>query len=109
MAALAGPGGAAVHVCGSTSGVAAQLADFVVRLAAAAVGRHGKFTVALSGGSLPAVLARDLRKRAAEAHLDKWDVWYADEWVRRGAELLRPGTLTWPDRTLRVRPSNLDE
>ncbi|KAI9029451.1 glucosamine-6-phosphate isomerases/6-phosphogluconolactonase-domain-containing protein [Hyaloraphidium curvatum] len=73
------PGGRAVHVCATTSAVAAQLGDLVARLAGDAVRRHGKFTIALSGGSLPAVLARDLKKRAADVHADKWEVWYADE------------------------------
>jgi 6-phosphogluconolactonase len=80
-----------IHVCPSTSAVAWQLGDFTLRLAAESVARHGRFTVALSGGSLPAVLAKDLKKRAErgqEMQLDKWEIWYADELVETGLEWL---------------------
>lgn len=85
MASLFTPGSLAVHVGSSSSAVAAQVGDFCARLASEAVARHGKFSVALSGGSLPAVLAKDLKKLAANSNVDlqleKWDIWYADEWV----------------------------
>jgi len=53
------------------------LADFVVKAQKEAIEKKGKFTLALSGGSLPKQLSA-LAKRSG-VKWDKWQVFYADE------------------------------
>lgn len=66
----------------SPAALAEELGRFIVAAVVAALARHGKFVVALSGGSLPKVLGQALAAAVAagaELHTDKWHVFYADE------------------------------
>ncbi|KAL9939230.1 hypothetical protein V8E36_002043 [Tilletia maclaganii] len=57
-----------------------SLADFVIKAQDEAIQRRDKFTLALSGGSLPKVLAKYLVNRTDEkVRWDKWQVFFADE------------------------------
>jgi len=53
------------------------LADFIFEAQQKALGKNGRFTIALSGGSLPKQLAGLIEK--PEIKWDKWQVFYADE------------------------------
>eukprot|EP00756_Hemistasia_phaeocysticola_P020547 Hpha_TRINITY_DN15724_c5_g4::TRINITY_DN15724_c5_g4_i1::g.40343::m.40343/K01057/PGLS, pgl, devB; 6-phosphogluconolactonase len=66
-----------VVVSDSKAAVAAELSGFVLSAAAEAIAARGRFTVALSGGSLPSILAEGLAQ--AESQWDKWHVLFADE------------------------------
>ena len=64
----------------SSDELSSKLADFVIRIQNEALERRGKFTIALSGGSLPTILARHLVGRSDNAvKWDKWQVFFADE------------------------------
>uniref|UniRef100_A0A7S0G690 Glucosamine/galactosamine-6-phosphate isomerase domain-containing protein n=1 Tax=Rhodosorus marinus TaxID=101924 RepID=A0A7S0G690_9RHOD len=58
-----------------------QLAEFVIQKAAEAKKEKGKFVVALSGGSLPKTLAKDLvtDDYKIRAEFSSWHVYFADE------------------------------
>lgn len=60
-----------------TSALQHSLANFVIKAQTDAVAKRGVFTIALSGGSLPA----QLEKLASfpDIHWDKWQVFFADE------------------------------
>jgi 6-phosphogluconolactonase len=54
------------------------LGEFVARLSANAVKARERFTVGLSGGSLPKLLADGLRDRQ-DVEWDAWEVFFCDE------------------------------
>jgi len=62
----------------STAEVSSALAAFVSRTSDQAIKAHGRFTVALSGGSLPKILAAALKSRQ-DVDWSRWHVFYADE------------------------------
>lgn len=71
-----------VIVPASAAVLAEEIGSFIVAAVIASLARHGKFVVALSGGSLPKVLGQALQAAVtsgAELHTDKWHVFYADE------------------------------
>lgn len=51
-----------------------RLAEYVIKLQNAAIERRGKFLLAVSGGSLPSMLAKNLVNRQDNAV--RWDKWY---------------------------------
>ena len=57
------------------------MAGYVSRLAAEAAAETGQFTVALSGGSLPKLLAKDLVSQPNRSRINwaSWHVFWADE------------------------------
>lgn len=68
----------------STDALAQQLRHYVLRAQAAGLSRHDTFRVAVSGGSLPTVLARALLAPGNGSpedtpQFDKWHVFFADE------------------------------
>lgn len=68
----------------STNELAQQLRPYVLRAQNAALARHDTFRVAVSGGSLPTVLARALLEPSNGTPEDtpqfaKWDIFFADE------------------------------
>ncbi|KAJ3119417.1 6-phosphogluconolactonase [Nowakowskiella sp. JEL0407] len=67
-----------VFVFESNSHVSTALNSFVEKLSLAAIASHGRFTVALSGGSLPSILAQEL-KNNTKIDFSRWHVFYADE------------------------------
>lgn len=68
----------------TTDEVAARLRKYVLKCQKAAFSRHGKFMVAVSGGSLPATLSKALLA-PDDGTLDdkpqfsKWEIFFADE------------------------------
>ncbi|KAG5460432.1 MAG: 6-phosphogluconolactonase, partial [Olpidium bornovanus] len=71
---------ASVHVFPSSGeSLAEALEAYVARVSAEAVARHGVFTVALSGGSLPKLLGAALRRRSRRVQYERWHVFFADE------------------------------
>lgn len=78
MAAL--PPSVSAHA--SAAALADALGRYVAAAVAAALQRHGRFVVALSGGSLPKTLAQALQAAARAGlalHTERWHVFYADE------------------------------
>ena len=62
--------------------LAADIGKFIVTAVLAALARHGKFVVALSGGSLPKILSLALQSAVdsgSDLRTDQWHVFYADE------------------------------
>ncbi|CAG8766981.1 32808_t:CDS:2, partial [Racocetra persica] len=55
-----------------------SLADLVVGLSEESIKSRGRFTVSISGGSLPKLLAADLKNRKG-VEWDKWEVFFCDE------------------------------
>ncbi|KXN66316.1 nagb/rpia/CoA transferase-like protein, partial [Conidiobolus coronatus NRRL 28638] len=62
----------------NTSEVSKALADYVIKAAEEAIQKHDRFTVAISGGSLPKTLAAGL-KDSTKVDWSKWFVFFADE------------------------------
>lgn len=68
----------------STDALAKQLRSYVLRAQATALNRHDTFRVAVSGGSLPAILAEALLASGNGSaddtpQFDKWHIFFADE------------------------------
>ncbi|CAG8447683.1 28627_t:CDS:2 [Dentiscutata erythropus] len=55
-----------------------SLADLVTKLSAESIEARDRFTVGISGGSLPKLLAADLKHRK-DVKWDKWEVFFCDE------------------------------
>ncbi|KAJ1924445.1 suppressor of los1-1 [Tieghemiomyces parasiticus] len=68
-----------VYAFPTVNDVSASLRDFVLRAQDEALAKHDRFTIALSGGSLPATLARGLLEHQTAFQWSKWHVFYADE------------------------------
>ena len=67
-----------VYVFESKEDISSYLVDIISPISKYAITHHDKFTVAVSGGSLPAILGAGL-KNAKDVQFDKWHVYYADE------------------------------
>jgi len=61
----------------SSDKLISSLADFIIKAQADSIEKKGRFTVALSGGSLPKMLKGLIGKSGIK--WDKWQVYYADE------------------------------
>lgn len=75
---------AGVRVFDTPDALSAALGAYVADAASAAVAARGAFVIALSGGSLPKLLAAALETAAgsgAALHTEAWHVFYADERV----------------------------
>jgi 6-phosphogluconolactonase len=81
-----------VYVDADKAGVGARLGAFVAAESARAIADHGRFVVAISGGSLPKILAAGLFSDAGAdgggsggladtVAWDKWHIFFADERV----------------------------
>ncbi|KAI9659690.1 MAG: suppressor of los1-1 [Trizodia sp. TS-e1964] len=74
-----------LYVFKDVSYLAKQLRSYVIHCQNAGLERHGKFQVAISGGSLPATLAQALLASARPndssdtIHWSKWQIFFADE------------------------------
>lgn len=62
----------------TTDALSGALNDFVAQSSKAAIADHGAFTVAVSGGSLPKLLSKDLAQNM-QVDFSKWHVFWADE------------------------------
>ncbi|CAG8687073.1 13906_t:CDS:2, partial [Cetraspora pellucida] len=58
--------------------LSASLADLVVELSKESIKSRDRFTIGLSGGSLPKLLGADLKNRKG-VEWDKWEVFFCDE------------------------------
>ncbi|RHZ43828.1 6-phosphogluconolactonase [Aspergillus thermomutatus] len=68
----------------NTDALAQQLRAYVLRCQNSAIDRHNTFRVAVSGGSLPAILTKALLAHPKGSsddtpQFDKWDIFFADE------------------------------
>ncbi|KAF3290318.1 suppressor of los1-1 [Orbilia oligospora] len=65
----------------SKDALASALLAFIVERQSQAINRHDRFQVAVSGGSLPSILAQALLSEEAEGQIvwDKWQIFFADE------------------------------
>ena len=82
---------ARLYVDADKAGVGARLGAFVAAESARAIADHGRFVVAISGGSLPKILAAGIfpgedlggadGSLASTVAWDKWHVFFADERV----------------------------
>jgi len=64
----------------NTDDIAVGLADFIKKAYESALERHGKFTIGLSGGSLPKTLGKALVPLPKSTFdYSKWEVFFADE------------------------------
>jgi len=70
-----------VNVSPNSDELPTRLADFVMKLSNEAIEQHGKFHIAISGGSLPGLLAAKLRSPplSTQVQWTKWIVWFVDE------------------------------
>ncbi|KAJ3013359.1 6-phosphogluconolactonase [Thoreauomyces humboldtii] len=67
-----------VFVFSSTDDISAALDSFLTTASANAIAKNGRFTVSLSGGSLPKVLGAKIRTNEA-IDWSKWHIFFADE------------------------------
>ncbi|KAI8066342.1 6-phosphogluconolactonase [Gongronella butleri] len=67
-----------VYAFESTDGLSAGLNVFCEKVSAEAIASHGSVSIAISGGSLPKLLAKDL-KHNSKIDFSKWHVFWADE------------------------------
>ncbi|KAJ3300121.1 suppressor of los1-1 [Blyttiomyces sp. JEL0837] len=67
-----------INVFESNAAISQALNQKVAHLSQEAIARWGKFTVAVSGGSLPTILSAELKKNAT-VDWAKWHVFLADE------------------------------
>jgi 6-phosphogluconolactonase len=72
-----------LYAFGSVDSVAEALRTYVIQCQNAALQRHNTFNVSVSGGSLPATLAKGLlapsNGEADEVKFSKWEIFFADE------------------------------
>ncbi|RIA94952.1 hypothetical protein C1645_721753 [Glomus cerebriforme] len=66
-----------VHTFPNTQKLSVSLADLVVKLSEESIEIRDRFTIGISGGSLPKLLAADLKNRDIE--WEKWEVFFCDE------------------------------
>ncbi|KAJ6260924.1 6-phosphogluconolactonase [Drechslerella dactyloides] len=72
---------ATIHSFPSKEAIAPALFSLILDCQKVAIERHGRFQVAVSGGSLPAVLALALLEEEAVTQIlwEKWEIFFADE------------------------------
>ncbi|KAF3937234.1 6-phosphogluconolactonase [Dactylella cylindrospora] len=70
-----------LHAYSSVDTLVPSLLTYMLDCQSHALARHGKFQIAVSGGSLPATLAKALLSEEAEGQIewDKWQIFFADE------------------------------
>ena len=71
-----------LYAFGDVDSLAKSLRKYVLQCQSAGLDRHGAFKVAVSGGSLPKILAKALlTSSGGDGHADfsKWEIFFADE------------------------------
>ncbi|CAK4697020.1 hypothetical protein Ae201684_011664 [Aphanomyces euteiches] len=71
--------GKVVHIGSNGDAVGSAVAKLVAELSHEAIAKTGRFTVALSGGSLPKILEKGLSSLKDGVDFSKWHVFFADE------------------------------
>ncbi|KAH7345163.1 hypothetical protein B0J17DRAFT_638626 [Rhizoctonia solani] len=66
-----------VHSFGTSTALIDSLAEFIFKAQTEAIEKRNKFTIALSGGSLPKMLKGLISRR--DVPWDKWHVYFSDE------------------------------
>ncbi|KAJ3087947.1 6-phosphogluconolactonase [Quaeritorhiza haematococci] len=69
---------ATIYALPNNTAISDALNDFVTKASKEAIARSNRFTVALSGGSLPSILAEKLKSNT-QVDFSKWHVFFADE------------------------------
>lgn len=89
-----------LHIFSTRAALAEQVARYIADLSAQAVADHNRFTVALSGGSMPEILGTGLTAEPQRSQIDwpAWHVFWADE---------RCVPLTHPDSNYRLAREQL--
>lgn len=67
-----------VHAFSTTDQLSQALDQYVEKLSAEAVAKHDRFTIAISGGSLPKLLSATL-KHNPRVDFSKWQIFFVDE------------------------------
>ncbi|KAJ3009753.1 UNVERIFIED_CONTAM: 6-phosphogluconolactonase [Siphonaria sp. JEL0065] len=67
-----------LKVSASSAEISSQLSVDVAKLSAHRIAETGRFTVAISGGSLPSILSKELKNNSS-VEWPKWHVFLADE------------------------------
>ncbi|KAL3661700.1 hypothetical protein V7S43_013458 [Phytophthora oleae] len=68
-----------LRVSSTPDEVGASVGQTIFDLSKQAIATHGRFTVALSGGSLPKILNKGLQAIKGDVDFSKWFVYFADE------------------------------
>ncbi|KAF4322680.1 hypothetical protein BBO99_00002731 [Phytophthora kernoviae] len=68
-----------LRVSSTPDQVGVDVGKFIHDLSKQAIAAHGRFTVALSGGSLPKILNKGLESIKGDVDFSKWFVYFADE------------------------------
>ncbi|KAJ8579019.1 hypothetical protein ON010_g186 [Phytophthora cinnamomi] len=68
-----------LRVSSTPDEVGAAVGQLIFDLSKQAIAAHGRFTVALSGGSLPKILNKGLEAIKGDVDFSKWFVYFADE------------------------------
>jgi len=73
--------GTLVNVSPNSEELSTRLADYVIKLSKETLEKRSKFHIAISGGSLPGVLAAKLKNPpfSTQAEWSKWVIWFVDE------------------------------
>ncbi|KAL1917492.1 uncharacterized protein VTP21DRAFT_3885 [Calcarisporiella thermophila] len=69
-----------IHVLKDEQAVSSSLADLVAEASAAAIKKHDRFIVGITGGNLPQILGETLKSRT-DIEWEKWHVFFVDERV----------------------------
>ncbi|CAJ0637467.1 8656_t:CDS:2 [Entrophospora sp. SA101] len=56
-----------------------NLSDMIVELSKKSIATRGRFTIGLSGGSLPKILSLKLKSHKYDVEWNKWQVFFCDE------------------------------
>ena len=67
------------HVFDANEKLSEDLAEKLTALSSESIAKSGKFTMAISGGSLPKLAAPGLVASIDKIEWDKWHVFFADE------------------------------
>jgi len=68
-----------LYVFASKSALQSSLAKYIIKAQNAALERHPKFRVAVSGGSLPAMLSSSELLNSPDCQWGAWEIFFADE------------------------------
>jgi 6-phosphogluconolactonase len=67
-----------IHAFSTTEQLSQALEQYVEKISAEAVAKHDRFTIAISGGSLPKLLSATL-KHNPRIDFSKWQIFFVDE------------------------------
>ncbi|DBA03178.1 TPA: hypothetical protein N0F65_003898 [Lagenidium giganteum] len=68
-----------LHIQPDSEAVGRAVGQLVHRVSKESIAKNGRFTLALSGGSLPKILNKGLQAIQGDVEFSKWHVYFADE------------------------------